>query len=66
MSYQYKDHKYAHLLIDLQIMVYSVNYFAVEIGSNRVMTLDSNRKRPYIHFTNPPLVSNSLSDILDI
>ena len=31
-DHQYKCHKYAHLMIDLQGLGYSVKYFAIEIG----------------------------------
>ena len=43
-DHQYKCHKYAHLMIDLQRLGYSVKYFAVEIGC-RAMVSEANNRR---------------------
>ena len=43
-DHQYKCHKYAHLMIDLQGLGYSVKYFAIEIGCRASISEDNNKR----------------------
>ena len=52
-DHQYKCHKYAHLMIDLQRLGYSVKYYAIEIGC-RAMISEANNRRLHAFYKSIP------------